>query len=155
MHNIVEQTDLTEAQKLRLFNLWNNEYPIKLCYPTLSDFENYLGKLENKTHFLLVNEIQQILGWALLFERENEMWFAIIIDTSVQGKGFGSDLLKRLKSKTDTLSGWVIDHNNDKKSDGSDYKSPINFYIRNQFKTNNTIRLELDVISAVKIEWTK
>ncbi|ESU28770.1 hypothetical protein FLJC2902T_13660 [Flavobacterium limnosediminis JC2902] len=155
MHNIVEQTNLTEEQKLQLFDLWNEEYPVKLNYPSLSDFENYLDKLDNKTHFLLTDENQQILGWALLFERENEIWFAIIIDASLQGKGFGSKLLERLKSKTDTLNGWVIDHNNDKKNDGSAYKSPINFYIRNQFKTNNTIRLELDIISAVKIEWTK
>jgi len=155
MHNIVEQTNLTEEQKLQLFELWNNEYPAKLSYSSLADFENYLCKLDNKTHFLLTDESQQILGWALLFERENETWFAVIIDSSLQGKGFGAKLMERLKSNTEKLNGWVIDHGNDKKSDGSYYKSPINFYIRNQFKVNDIIRLELDIISAVKIEWAK
>ncbi|UOK42281.1 MULTISPECIES: GNAT family N-acetyltransferase [Flavobacterium] len=155
MHTIVETTDLSKGQKLQLFELWNKEYPKKLCYETLVDFENYLGKLENKTHFLLTDENLKIVGWALLFERENETWFVKIIDASFQRKGFGQKLLERLKSKTNILNGWVIDHNNDKKSNGSDYKSPINFYIRNQFKINNTIRLELDIISAAKIEWTK
>ncbi|ESU22650.1 hypothetical protein FEDK69T_19080 [Flavobacterium enshiense DK69] len=155
MYTIAEIKDLSNEQKLRLFELWNNEYPEKLCYPSLSDFEDYLGKLDNKTHFLLKDENKKIAGWALLFERAKETWFAIIVDTSFQGKGLGSKLLERLKSKTNTLNGWVIDHNNDKKSDGSIYKSPIIFYIRNQFKINNVIRLELDIISAVKIEWTK
>ncbi|MFT4741942.1 MAG: hypothetical protein ACI9L9_002739, partial [Marivirga sp.] len=52
-------------------------------------------------------------------------------------------------------NGWVIDHSNERKSNGRLYISPLNFYLKNGFKKLSRNRLELDKISAVKIKWEK
>lgn len=152
---IIKQTKLSDKQKEEIFELWNNEYPEKLSYNSVKDFENYLKNLTNQHHYLLLNENKQINGWAITFIRDNEKWFAIIISEKFHGKGEGTKLLNKLKDEENTLNGWVIDHNLDKKLSGKIYQSPLEFYTKNGFKTFNEIRLELEVISAVKIKWTK
>lgn len=62
-------------------------------------------------------------------------------------------MLNKLKDDEDTLNGWVIDHDLDKKSNGYYYKSPIGFYQKNGFKVISETRLELEIMSAVKIIW--
>ena len=62
-------------------------------------------------------------------------------------------MLKQAKRKESELNGWVIDHNLEKKKNGDYYRSPLNFYLKNGFRTLTTDRLELGKISAVKIKW--
>jgi GNAT superfamily N-acetyltransferase len=107
--------------------------------------------LSDKKHYLLQNESDEIHGWAITFARENETWFAIIINSKIQNQGFGKQLLNHLKSIEKKLSGWVIDHNNDFKFDGIVYVSPLKFYLKNGFSICNEIRIETEKISAVKI----
>ncbi|MBI3238162.1 MAG: hypothetical protein HYZ43_04850 [Flavobacteriia bacterium] len=38
------------------------------------------------------------VGWAMTFERENAVWFAMLLDDSMHGKGLGSVLLKRMQT---------------------------------------------------------
>ena len=152
---IVKQTELNLKQKEEIFELWNNEYPEKLAYKTIVDFENYLSKLTEQNHYLLLNENEETKGWATTFKRENEKWFAIIISEKLHGKGFGTKMLNTLKNNEKTLNGWVIDHNSDKKLNGNFYQSPLEFYIKNEFEILSETRLELEIMSAVKIKWTK
>lgn len=151
---IIQTNELNKQEKKQVLDLWNNEYPEKLVYHNLTDFDNYLHKLSNLNHFLLVNDENVILGWALTFDRENEKWFAIIIAEKIKRQGFGRKLVDRLKQIEPVLNGWVIDHNNDKKTNGQPYDSPLKFYEKCGFKTLDQERLELDKISAVKIKWT-
>ena len=153
MVKIIQQTVLNTTQKAQIFELWNNEYPEKLAYLSMSDFENYLNELLNQNHYLYFDEDKKIRGWAFTFVRENEVWFAIIISTTIQRKGIGKQLLNELKSNETTLNGWVIDHNSDKKLNGEIYFSPLEFYSKNDFQIIKETRLELDFISAVKIKW--
>ncbi len=150
---IVKQTELSKKDKKQVFELWNNEYPEKLVYQSVDDFENYLDNLTQKAHYLLLNDENNIEGWAVTFIRENEKWFAIIISGKLHGKGIGTMMLNKLKDDEDTLNGWVIDHDLDKKSNGYYYKSPIGFYQKNGFKVISETRLELEIMSAVKIIW--
>jgi GNAT superfamily N-acetyltransferase len=152
---IIRTNELNEQVKQQVFDLWNNEYPEKLSYNSLGEFDNYLQNLTKLNHFLLTIDIDLILGWALTFERDNEKWFAIILSEKIKGKGFGRKMLKELKEEEQFLNGWVIDHNNDKKKDGLTYVSPLKFYEKCGFDTQTNNRLELDKISAVKIKWTK
>lgn len=147
--------ELKDQAKKAVVTLWNNEYPEKLAFGDLVEFDQYLDKLSNLRHFLLTNEDDLILGWAFTFERENEKWFAIILSEKIKGKGFGRKILDVLKQNETVLNGWVIDHNNDKKSNGKCYLSPLKFYEKCSFETLTTERLELDKISAVKIKWIK
>ena len=152
---IIKQSELKESQKIQILELWNNEYPEKLTFNSIEDFENYLNKLSKQNHYLLLDEKDEINGWATTFARENEKWFAIIISEKLHGKGIGTKILNELKNNENSLNGWVIDHHSDKKNNGNIYPSPLGFYIKNEFKVINEIRLELEIMSAVKIKWTK
>ncbi len=136
-----------------MLELWNNEYPEKLNYNNLFQFEEYLAELTGITHFLLIENKDSIMGWAYSFIRNDEKWFAIILSEKQQGKGHGSELLAHLKQSDNQLNGWVIDHNNDLIKNGKVYKSPLVFYLKNGFEIIENERLELDKISAVKIQW--
>lgn len=48
---IVKQTELSKKDKKQVFELWNNEYPEKLVYQSVDDFENYLDNLTQKAHY--------------------------------------------------------------------------------------------------------
>jgi GNAT superfamily N-acetyltransferase len=152
---IHQTTVLTLNQKQSLLELWNAEYPEKIRYTKLSEFDNYLDGLSNKEHYLLVDNQNQILGWAFTFFREQEDWFGIIIDSEIQGKGFGIFLLNELKKNKLILNGWVIDHENDLKQKKEPYLSPLEFYTKNGFLVHQNIRIENDKICAVKIRWKR
>ncbi len=151
---IIQTTELNEQIKKQVFDLWNNEYPEKLSYASLNEFDNYLQSLSNLTHFLMTRDEDLILGWALTFDRENEKWFAIILNEKIKGQGLGRKMLNNIKQTEPILNGWVIDHNNDKKKNGQFYTSPLKFYEKCGFKILSKERLELHKISAVKIRWT-
>lgn len=151
---IITNNRLDLEQKRQILQLWNNEYPEKLAYKNLEGFENYLEKLHNVNHFLLTDN-EEIHGWAITFMRDSEIWFAIILSGNIHGEGWGTKMLNELKRNKTELNGWVIDHNNDKKINGEFYKSPLEFYLKNEFKVLSDVRLELEIMSAVKIKWTK
>jgi hypothetical protein len=153
MH-IIETTTLLPQQKTAVLRLWNNEYSEKLNKDA-EGFENYLQDLGDQRHFLLVGENDEIAGWAFVFTRHSERWFAIVLDTKAQRKGYGRMLLDKLKETEPTLNGWVADHNCDIKADGSTYLSPLDFYLKSNFTILPECRLETDILSAVKIVWRK
>ena len=151
----ITQIELSKTDKKEILSLWNNEYPEKLNYQMLSEFEKYLGNLIEQSHILMKSENQSIKGWYFDFFRENEKWFAIILDSKFQGKGFGTKLLNLGKEKETMLNGWVIDKKDVRRKNGELYKSPLNFYLKNGFEKLDNERLELEKISAVKIKWKK
>ena len=151
----IKRSSLSVSEKLEVFELWNNEYPEKLSYKEKGEFDTYLKNLMEQSHILLVDIDKKIKGWYFDFKRENEKWFAIILDSEIQGKGLGTKILELAKEKENELNGWVIDHNRDKKKNGELYNSPLNFYLKNGFEKSVIDRLELKNISAVKIKWRK
>ena len=148
---IEETSALSHAQALAVLQLWNAEYPVTLQYNS-DGFAEYLEGLMKQKHYLLSDE-NGICGWAFTFSRDSEVWFAIIIDGSIHGKGYGSLLLNKLKEKEPALNGWAIDHNTAKKAGGAAYLSPLRFYLKNNFTFTNT-RLETEKLSAIKICWS-
>lgn len=152
---IVQKEVLSLEEKNSLMQLWNNEYPAKLNLKTLEDFEFYLDGILNTKHYLLRDDLDKIDGWAFTFFRENENWFAIILDGQIQGKGNGSFLMNEIKNDNDSLNGWVIDHENEVKHNATLYRSPIAFYVKNGFTICSEIRIENEKMSGVKINWTR
>jgi hypothetical protein len=144
---------LNDNQQAQLMQLWNKEYPEQLAYHELSEFRSYLTGLVNVTHFLLTDNDDLIKAWAFTFTREAEKWFAIILDSSVQYQRYGTSLLNILKAKEQILNGWVTDHNRYVKKDQTNYRSPLDFYLKNNFTICDQIRLETNKLSAVKIQW--
>lgn len=152
---IIQTKSLNLEEKRSLFELWNSEYPGKIGYKELLEFDNYLDGLSDKNHYLLVNDFDQILGWAFTFFREEDDWFGIIVNSEIHGKGFGTLLLNELKKYKPVLNGWATDHQNDVKRNDEPYLSPLEFYLKNGFLVNKNVRLENDKISAVKIRWER
>lgn len=136
---IIQKEVLSIDEKESLMQLWNTEYPGKLNYETIHDFDLYLNGLTNAKHHLLIDE----------------KWFAIIIDNQIHGTGKGSLLIEELKKNNDILNGWVVDHENDVKQNNEQYKSPLLFYLKNGFTVCEKTRIENEKISAVKINWTR
>lgn len=151
--SIVKENTLSEAHKHTLRNLWNREYPLVLTYDRPEDFALYLRRLENARHYLLISENGIVYGWAFDFDREQEKWFGIIVASEMQGKGFGSQLLQKIKENNSVLNGWMIDRDSDLKSNGETYKSPAKFYRKHNFTLLAHERMGFDKISAIKINW--
>jgi GNAT superfamily N-acetyltransferase len=152
---IIQTTILTLEQKQSLFELWNSEYPERIGYDGISEFESYLSGLSEINHFLLVDDQNQLMGWAFSFLRDDEDWFGIIVNSEIHGKGFGTLLLNELKKVNSVLNGWATDHQNDVKRNNESYLSPLGFYSKNGFTVHKNIRIENDKISAVKIRWER
>lgn len=49
----ITQIELSKTDKIEILNLWNYEYPEKLNYQTLSEFEEYLRNLTEQSHILM------------------------------------------------------------------------------------------------------
>ncbi len=152
-YTIESVTKLSADQKQGVFLLWNEEYPEQLAFADQGELDVYLQALHGQRHLLLRNE-NTIFGWAFSFEREDCRWFAIILSSLIQRKGYGTKLLEQLKQNESRLYGWVIDRDNYLKANNEPYLSPLKFYLRNGFIALNDSRLETPKISAVKISWS-
>jgi GNAT superfamily N-acetyltransferase len=150
---IISAAILSPEQKKSILNLWNNEYPEQLKFENILALENYLKSLKGAYHLIIEDENGHIFGWAFSFERESERWFAIIVNSKIQKQGYGARLLQRLKEKEQILNGWVIDHARYSKKNREPYLSPLAFYLKNNFEVLPGIRLEIEILSAVKIRW--
>jgi GNAT superfamily N-acetyltransferase len=145
---IIKTKHLSFAQTQQINRLWNEEYPVKLK----DRFGILLEGAQDYNHYLIEDKDNIILAWAVDFEKENEVRFSIIVDGSQQGKGYGRQLVKRLKNDLGIFYGWVIDHNDDKKSNGLNYMSPLSFYVKQGFEVLEDERINTEMIKAVKIK---
>lgn len=148
---IVQTKILSANQKASIHKMWNDEYPLKLK----DRFPLLLEGVDNYTHYIIENERYNLIGWAVAFEKENQMRFSIIIHSDEKGKGFGRRLVDILKEKHNNLYGWVIDHNEAIKSNGKQYQTPMPFYLKQGFTILNEPRLESERISAALIHWDR
>lgn len=152
---LTETKFLNKKQKKEIITIWNQEYPKKLELPTIIDFEEYLNGLKDKNHIIFTDETDAIKGWLVYFIREGEQWFAMLIDSSHQRKGLGSELLNMAKQRNMELNGWVIDNDREPRANGLLYKSPLGFYRKNGFKVFDDVKLAKKDISGIKIRWKK
>ena len=151
----IQRSELSTSEKQEVLQIWNQEYPKQIAYTSVEAFEEYLYKHSEQWHLLLINEKGKVMAWYFHFKREGEKWLALLLDAKVQGMGYGSKMLDLAKEKETVLNAWVIDHDNDIKQNGEAYRSPLNFYLKNGFKVLDSSRLELEMISAVKLRWER
>ncbi len=151
----IKRKKLTSGQKQEIFELWNNEYPRNLKYNDIAELDEYLSKLEDQNHILLIDDNGKIEGWYSDFIRDQERWFLAILNSKIQGKKFGTQILNMAKEANEELNGWVINSDNFIKTNGQFYKSPTDFYKKQDFQILEETKLETDRISAIKIKWSK
>lgn len=150
---IITTPILSDHQKQAALKIWNTEYPVRLLMPGMDELDAFINPLINPKHYLLINEVNEIVGWAATFSRETARCFFIILSGSIHGKGYGTLLLNEIKKDEKQLFAWAIDHDNDVKANGEPYASPIKFYRKNEFTINEGLRLENEQLSAVNILW--
>ncbi|MCW5909980.1 MAG: GNAT family N-acetyltransferase [Cyclobacteriaceae bacterium] len=151
--SFTETNILDKNQKSDILRLWNAEYPKALSLAGITEFEQYLQTLSGKNHILLSDENGTVKGWLVYFIRDNEQCFAMLLDSSLQGHGWGSKFLNMAKERNSELNGWVIDNNNETKQNGKNYKSPIDFYRKNGFKVRADVQLKKKNINGIKVTW--
>jgi len=147
---IIKTKILSHQQEEQINSLWNEEYPVKLA----NRFGLLLEGVERYNHYIVEDEKQNIIAWAVDFEKENEVRFSIIVRADQKGRGIGGLLIEKLKNENADFYGWVIDHNNDMKRNGEYYQTPMPFYLKHGFSILSDCRIETEMISAVKIKWT-
>ena len=152
---ITKTENLSNSQKLSIIRLWNDEYPAQIQHSGIDSFDEYLSIKSEIRHYLLTDKNENLKGWLATFIREDEKWFAILVDSSEQKKGYGTMLLDQMKEFETEINGWVIDRENELKSNGEMYLSPVKFYLKNGFEILFDVRLESETMSAVKIKWVK
>jgi hypothetical protein len=59
---IIETPYLTSKQIEVIYKLWNQEYPEKLTYKTLADFDSYLNTLNDINHYLFEGAFGKVEG---------------------------------------------------------------------------------------------
>lgn len=151
--DVTETKTLNERQKCEIIELWNSEYPKALSHRSLAEFDQYLDALSDKNHLLLLDENEAVKGWLVYFIREDEQCFAMLLDSSMHGQGWGSKLLNQAKELNLELNGWVIDKDSEPKQNGENYKSPIGFYRKNGFEIRTDIPLKKKNINGIKVIW--
>lgn len=144
----------TSDEKHGILALWNEEYPAQLSHKNVDSLNAYLNGCKAQTHWFVRHKSGAICGWFMLFERNDEKWFAMIVNRTHQGKGLGNSLLTEVKKLELVLNGWAVDKDQYQKRDGSSYHAPLEFYLKNGFEVKPDVRFETDVLSSVKIVWT-
>ena len=146
---------LDNWQKDAVRTLWNHEYPKSVALKTPQDLTDYLDKLEDQKHILAFDKNDVIIGWFFGFIREDERWFAIIVNSNKHRKGIGSVLLNQAKALFTELNGWVITDATYTKQDGTTYNSPLGFYLKHGFSVLDNETFDTEQMKTVKIQWTK
>lgn len=149
--DIIKTKILSPTQAFSVNEMWNQEYPAKLK----DRFPLLLEGVVNYQHYLIEDDNQQIIAWAVVFEKEKEIRFSIIVSSVHKGKGLGASLIDMLKQEHQEFYGWVIDHNDDLKRNGELYITPMPFYMNHGFEILRNERIHSDMIRAVKIKWRK
>ena len=150
MH-ITNRKSLSANESEQLNVLWNTLYPVKLN----NRFNILLEGVEDFQHYLISDEAENVLAWAVIFNKDNEMRFSLLVEENHQGKGLGSQLIQKLKSDYPEFYGWVIDHDKDLKLDGTNYKSPLKFYQSHGFEVLSEQRIDTEMLKAVKVKWVR
>jgi GNAT superfamily N-acetyltransferase len=140
-------THLSEKHHAQINVLWDDEYPATLE----GRFSMLLDDAILFKHFLILDQEENVLAWAVYFQKDEEIRFSILVDRKYQGLGYGKQLIDALKDELPEFYGWVIDKPNFIRKDGSAYPSPLSFYLKLGFEILPDQRIDNDMINAVKV----
>jgi hypothetical protein len=153
--DFISTKELNKIQKCQIMAMWNKEYPLVIKLNSLEDFDKYLSSLIDQKHILIISDDKVVKGWYIDFIRDDERWFTLILDSEIQGKGYGRKLLSMGKEINSELNGWVIDSSNYRKENGEMYKSPTGFYEKNGFQILFDVKFKTEKLTTIKINWKR
>ncbi len=82
-------------------------------------------------------------------------FFVMAIRRTHQKQGIGTKLLTRAKEMVDELHSWVIVNDGHQKRDGTDYQSPLSFYLKNGFELGLFRRVDEKNLDVQEVIWKK
>jgi GNAT superfamily N-acetyltransferase len=149
IQTIIQTKELSNSQVEQIDRAWNDEYPIKLN----NRFGILLNDAKSYMHYIIENEKQEVIAWGVMFEKEDERRFSILVVNKYKGQGLGKQLIDAFKNDYPIFYGWVIDHDNDVKANGEKYVSPLPFYLQLGFTILKEQRIDTEVLAAVKVKF--
>ncbi len=145
----------TDQKEQNILDLWNCAFPETIALEGVEGLEQYLARLDDHHHILLLDEKEIVKGWFFDFIRDEERWFIIMVAPELQGGGWGRKLITKAKATNEILNGWIVDTQNYQTKGGQPYLPPVEFYKKLGFEFFPEIKLELPQISSIKITWRK
>lgn len=146
---------LSISQKREITQLWNTVFPTTLAFKDLRGLEEFISNVENVHFTLAFNALDELEGCFIAFWRNEEQFFSILVADKAQGKGLGTQFLKKAKEYYAELNGWMVDVAGFQRMDGSEYYSPEAFYVKNDFEVLENERWDNEKVRSVKIRWRK
>jgi GNAT superfamily N-acetyltransferase len=146
---IIQTKVLTPEQSAQINQLWNDEFPAQLK----DRFPLLLLDVDSYDHFLIEDANQKVMAWVVVFQQAQQTRFSLIVAANQRNKGLATLLINQLKGTNPVFYGWVIDHEQDLKSNGAPYPSPLAFYEKLGFEILANVRLDTEMIKAVMIKW--
>ncbi|MCE7735344.1 MAG: GNAT family N-acetyltransferase [Candidatus Heimdallarchaeota archaeon] len=118
-------------------------------------FKNFL-KQEREIKVILATSGDKLLGWLMVSFAENRglYHFNMVVHREFQRVGIGKQLLIKAKENFDELYGVVVPVNRYKRRDGTQYKTPIEFYKQNGFSLTGKKFVEYRDVQLVEIKWS-
>jgi hypothetical protein len=68
--DFIKRSIFSKSKKQIVFELWNNEYPEKLSYKSIEEFDNYLKNLNDQSHMLLIDPSKKLMVGILNLEEK-------------------------------------------------------------------------------------
>jgi len=132
-----------------VWSWWNEEFPVEFAKDR-QQFDQWLNGLAHRMHYVLFSG-ETFSAWAMTFDRDDERWFSILIPKANQGKGYGRQLVRALQQNEPRFCGWVITEKNLNNSEGRTYRSPLDFYLKLNFRQTDIQQEFTPNIHPVKI----
>lgn len=118
-------------------------------------FKNLLHR-DNSIKIILATSGEKLLGWLMISFAENRglYHFNMLVHREFQRAGIGKQMLTKAKENYDELYGVVVPVNRYKRRDGTQYKTPIDFYKKNGFSLTGKKFVEYRDVQLVEIKWS-
>lgn len=118
-------------------------------------FKNFLKKSDDLKIITATSE-EKLLGWLMVSfaDRLGIYHFNMVVHRDFQRTGIGGKLLINAKLHYKELYGVVVPVNRYKRRDGTQYRSPLDFYLKNGFTTTGKKFVEYRDVTMLEIKWS-
>ena len=157
-----KSSDFSDQDCLAYQAMRNEEYPTILEPATLEHSEKWLRNPTRPSKYVTIRDksdnppsLVGVLLFADHYDYPGCTWFSMVIKRDFQRRGLGRKLLEIVKSYSDELRAFCVEHNNYVKADGSVYPSPLDFYKKHGFFVGKNILKTESGLECVEIVWKK
>ncbi len=132
-----------------------SEYPKFTREIKFLKFKNFLNQNEERKIIIATSD-EKLIGWLMVSfaDKLGIYHFNMLVHRDFQRTGIGSKLLLNAKEHFNELYGVVVPVNRYKRRDGTQYRSPLEFYLRNGFQLTGKKFIGYKDVTMVEIKWS-